>query len=77
MVGCSWGWCLELIVQGRRRERQGGRIRGNQELKGEGMGASLCNDVVGAKIFFRKLLRRTSGAEMFSFDEYLITDLEI
>ena len=47
------------------------------ESKGEGMGAGLCNDVVGTEIFFRELLRRMSGAEMFSFDKYLIADLEI
>ena len=47
------------------------------ESKSEGMGASLCDDVVGTKILFRELLRRTSGAEMFGFDEYLIADFEI
>ena len=50
---------------------------GIRELKSEGMGAGLCDDVVGIKILFRELLRRMSGAEMFSFDEYLIADLEI
>ena len=45
--------------------------------KGEGVGASLCNDVIGTKILFRELLQRTSGVEMFGFDEYLITDFEI
>ena len=56
------------------------RVNGSEgirESKGEGMGAGLCNDVVGTEIFFRELLRRTSGAEMFGFDEYLIADLEI
>ena len=47
------------------------------ESKSEGMGAGLCDDVVGIKILFRELLRRTSGAEMFGFDEYLIADFEI
>ena len=53
------------------------RSEGIGELKGEGMGAGLCNDVVGTKILFRELLRRTSGVKMFSFDEYLIADVEI
>ena len=52
------------------------RSEGIGELKGEGMGAGLCDDVVGTEIFFRELLRRTSGVELFSFDEYLIADLE-
>ena len=47
------------------------------ESKGEGMGAGLSNDVIGTEILFRELLRRTSGAEVFSFDEYLVADLEI
>ena len=47
------------------------------ELKSEERGAGLCDDVVGTKILFRELLRRTSGAEMFGFDEYLIADVEI
>ena len=47
------------------------------ESKSEGMGAGLCDDVVGTKILFRELLRRTGGAEMFGFDEYLIADFEI
>ena len=50
---------------------------GIRESKGEGMGAGLCDDVVGTKILFRELLRRTSGAEMFGFDKYLIADFEI
>ena len=50
---------------------------GIRESKSEGMGAGLCNDVIGTKILFRELLRRTSGEEMFSFDEYLIADFEI
>ena len=35
------------------------RVDGSEgigELKGEGMGASLCDDVIGAEIFFRQLL---------------------
>ena len=47
------------------------------ESNSEGMGAGLCDDVVGTKILFRELLRRTSGVEMFGFDKYLIADLEI
>ena len=31
-------------------------LEGIRESKGEGMGASLCDDVVGAEIFFRELL---------------------
>ena len=50
---------------------------GIRKLKGEGVDVSLNDDVIGTKILFRELLRRTSGVEMFSFDEYLITDLEI
>ena len=50
---------------------------GIRESKGEGMGAGLCDDVVGTKIFFRELLQRMSGAEMFGFNEYLIADFEI
>ena len=53
------------------------RSEGIGELKSEGMGAGLCDDVVGIKILFRELLRRMSGAEMFSFDEYLIANFEI
>ena len=53
------------------------RSEGIGELKGEGMGASLCDDVIGTKIFFRELLQRMSGVEMFGFDEYLIANLEI
>ena len=53
------------------------RLEGIGESKGGGMGASLCDDVVGTKIFFRELLRRISGAEMFGLDEYLIADLEV
>ena len=53
------------------------RSEGIGELKGEGMGASLSDDVVGTKIVFRELLQRTSGSEVFGFDKYLITDLEI
>ena len=41
------------------------------------MGAGLSDDVIGTKVLFRELLQRTSGAEMFSFDEYLIANLEI
>ena len=41
------------------------------------MGAGLCDDVIGTKILFRELLRRMSGAEMFSFDKYLIANFEI
>ena len=52
-------------------------LEGIGESKGEGMGPSLCDDVIGAEIFFRELLQRMSGAEMFSFDEYLIADFEI
>ena len=47
------------------------------ESKSEGMGAGLCDDVIGTRILFRELLRRTSGVEMFSFDEYLIADFVI
>ena len=50
---------------------------GIRELKGERIGASLSNDVVGTEILFRELLQRMSGAEVFGFDEYLITNLEI
>ena len=50
---------------------------GIEESKSEGMGAGLCNDVVGTKILFRELLQRMSGAVMFSFDKYLIADFEI
>ena len=32
------------------------RSEGIRESKSEGMGASLCDDVVGTKIFFRELL---------------------
>ena len=53
------------------------RSEGIGESKSEGMGASLCDDVIGTKILFRELLQRTSGVEMFGFDEYLITDFEI
>ena len=52
-------------------------LEGIGESKGEGMGASLCDDVVGTEILFRELLRRMSGAKMFGLDEYLIADLEI
>ena len=47
------------------------------ELRGEGMGASLSDDVIGTKILFRELLQETSGSEMFGFDKYLISDLKI
>ena len=47
------------------------------ELKGERIGASLSNDVVGTEILFRELLQRMSGVEMFSFDKYLIANFEI
>ena len=56
------------------------RVDGSEgigELKGEGTGASLSDDVVGTKIVFRELLQRTSGLEMFGFDKYLVTDLQI
>ena len=53
------------------------RLEGIGELKGEGVGAGLCDDVVGTKILFRELLRRLSGAKMFGFDEHLIANLEI
>ena len=33
------------------------RSEGIGELKGEGMGASLCDDVIGTKIFFRASLK--------------------
>ena len=47
------------------------------ESKSKGMGAGLCNDVIGSEILFRELLRSTSGVEMFGFDEYLIANLEV
>ena len=47
------------------------------ESKGEGMGAGLSDDIVGTKILFRELLQRTSGSDVFGFDEYLITNFEI
>ena len=56
------------------------RVDGSEgigESKSEGMGASLCDDVVGTKILFRELLQRMSGVEMFSFDKYLIADFEL
>ena len=53
------------------------RLEGIGESKSEGMGAGLCDDVIGTKILFRELLRRTSGVEMFGFDEYLIANFEI
>ena len=53
------------------------RSEGIGESKGEGMSAGLCDDGIGTKILFRELLQRTSGAEMFGFDEYLIADLEV
>ena len=56
------------------------RVDGSEgigELKGEGMGAGLCDDVIGAEIFFREILRRISGAEVFGFDEYLVANFEI
>ena len=53
------------------------RSEGIGELKGEGMGASLSNDLVGIETLFRELLRRTSGVEVFSFNKYLIANLEI
>ena len=52
-------------------------LEGIRESKGEGVGAGLCNDVVGTKIFFRELLQRMSSVEMFGFEEYLITDFKI
>ena len=39
------------------------------ELEGEGVGASLSNDVIGTKVFLRELRQGVSGSEMFSFDE--------
>ena len=53
------------------------RSEGIEESKGEGMGAGLCNDVVGTEILFRELLQRTGGAEVLSFDKYFIADFEI
>ena len=53
------------------------RSEGIGESKGEGVGASLSDDVIGTKILFRKLLQGMSGLEMFSFEKYLITDFEI
>ena len=53
------------------------RSEGIGESKSEGMGAGLCDDVVGTEILFRELLRRMSGMEMFGFDEYLFADFEI
>ena len=47
------------------------------ELKGEGMGAGLSDDVIGAEILFRQLLLRMSGAEMFGSGKCLIANLEI
>ena len=47
------------------------------ELKGEGVGASLSDDIIGTKILFRELLLRTSGLEVFGFDEDLIANFEI
>ena len=41
------------------------------------MGAGLSDDVIGIKIFFRKLLPGKNGSEMFSFDQDLIADFEI
>ena len=35
-------------------------LEGIGELKSEGMGAGLCDDVVGTKILFRELLQRIS-----------------
>ena len=52
-------------------------LEGIWELKGEGVGAGLSDDVVGTKIFFREFLQRMSGLEMFSLDEYLIANFEI
>ena len=52
-------------------------MEGIEELKDEGVGASLRNYVVGTKILFRELLQGMSGLEMFSFDENLIADFEI
>ena len=52
-------------------------LEGIGESKGEGMGAGLSDDAIGAEILFRELLRRMSGVEVFSFDEYLVTNLEI
>ena len=52
-------------------------LEGIRELKGEGMGAGLCDDVVGTEILFRELRRRMSGVEVFGFDKYFIADLKI
>ena len=48
------------------------RSEGIGESKGEGMGASLCNEVIGTKILFRELFQRMGGTEVFSFDKYFI-----
>ena len=50
---------------------------GIRESKSEGMGAGLCDDIVGTEILFRELLQRMSGVEMFGFDKYLITNFEV
>ena len=46
-------------------------LKGVGELEGEQVGASLSDDVIGTKVFFRELLQGMSGSEMFSFDKDL------
>ena len=53
------------------------RSEGVRESKGEGIGASLSDDVIGTKIFFREFVQGTSGLEMFSFDEDFIANFGI
>ena len=50
---------------------------GIRESEGEGVGASLCDDVIGTEVLFREFFLRTGGAEMSSFNKYLITNFEI
>src|ERR1700710_2591841 len=43
----------------------------------EGMRSGLSNNGVWAKVLFGKLLRRTSGMEVLSFHEDLVTNFEV
>ena len=56
------------------------RVDGSEgigESEGEGVGASLSDDIIGAKVLFGELFQGTSSSEVFGFDEDLVTDFEV
>jgi len=50
---------------------------GVRQLQGKGVHTRSSYNTVRSKIFLQKLLRRTSGVEIFCFDKGLISNFEI